>query len=431
VTTADDYFEFALNTTGYSAVYLTFDAYFKTPNGPKGLAVYYGTSNARPESGTQVFLNATAMATKDTWYSFGAGDSIAFTSGLNPSGTTYFRIYAFNAGNSTPGDDINIDNVLFTGCATPQQPTITKTFLTNPIAVNGTSTLQFTLTNPNSAQLTGAKFTDSLPSGLQVAATPAASTTCTGSPSWAPSAGDTTLSFGQTTGANIPASGTCTVSVNVTATTAGPHTNVSGFISTTESGTNAGAGGSAVASLTAVLPPVIAKEFAPSPILPGTSTLTFTVTNPNPSDQLSGVSFSDTLPGTMVVASPPNDSTAGCGTPTFAPVAAAGSISFSAGTIAAGGTCTVTVDVTALVNGTYNNTSGTVSHVINSQTINGNTASGSLTVNPPHPAVSLLKEVGPSATGPWTTFLSGPVGSTVYYRFTVENTGDVPSQIRR
>lgn len=55
VTANDEYFEFALDTTGYSAVYLTFDALYKTPNGPTGLAVYYGTSNARPESGTQIF----------------------------------------------------------------------------------------------------------------------------------------------------------------------------------------------------------------------------------------------------------------------------------------------------------------------------------------------------------------------------------------
>src|SRR5437764_11881188 len=34
-----------------------------------------------------------------------------------------------------------------------------------------------------------------------------------------------------------PASGSCTVSVNVTATTAGPHGNVSGTLSTSESGT--------------------------------------------------------------------------------------------------------------------------------------------------------------------------------------------------
>src|SRR6185295_5386611 len=145
----DDYLEFALNTTGYSAVYLNFDALFKTPNGPKGLAVYYGTSNTRPESGTLAFSNATALSSANTWVSLGAGNSIAFTTGLNATGITYFRIYAFNSGNTNAGSDLNIDDVLFTGCATAIQPAIAKAFSPDPIAVNGVSTLSFTLTNTN------------------------------------------------------------------------------------------------------------------------------------------------------------------------------------------------------------------------------------------------------------------------------------------
>src|SRR4029079_9881855 len=117
---------------------------------------------------------------------------------------------------------------------------------------NGVSTLTFTLANTNTVALTGAKFADALPAGVQVAATPNATTTCANSPTWAPAAGATTLNFGQVTGATIPASSSCAVSVSVTATTPGPHTNISGFISTTESGTNATSTGSAVASLGAL-----------------------------------------------------------------------------------------------------------------------------------------------------------------------------------
>ncbi len=426
-TANDDYFEFALDTTGFSSVFLNFDALFKTPNGPKGLAVFYGTSNARPETGTLAFSNNNAMGSANTWFSFGAGNSIAFTTGLNPSGTTFFRIYGFNSNNTNPGSDLNIDNVLFTGCAAAVNPTIGKSFAPNPIAVNGTATLTFTLTNTNSAALTGAQFSDTLPSGVQVAAVPSASTTCGGSPSWAPAAGATTLSFGQPTGATIPASGSCTVSVNVTATTAGPHSNVSGFLSTTESGTATDS--VAAASLTAVLPPVIAKHFDPTPILAGTtSTLSFTITNPNQDDPISGVGFSDTFPvapGATVVAAVPNAATSGCGSPTWVPVAGAGSVSFSGGSIGGGGTCIVTVNVTAPAVGTYNNTSGNVSHVINAQTVNGNTAAGSLLATAPNPSIGLLKEVGASGTGPWTSFLAVS-GAQVFYQFTVENTGDVP-----
>ncbi|MES2932150.1 MAG: hypothetical protein V4805_01490, partial [Pseudomonadota bacterium] len=348
VTANDEYFEFALDTTGYTAVYLSFDALFKTPNGPKGLAVYYGTSNARPESGTQVFFNAAAMATQTVWNAFGASNSIAFTSGLNPSGATYFRIYAFNSGNTNSGSDINIDNVLFTGCNTPSQPTLSKAFSLSPIAVDGVSTLSFTLSNPNAVQLTGAKFTDSLPAGLEVAATPSASTTCTGSPTWAPAAGATSLAFGQTVGANIPAGGSCTASVSVKATTAGPHTNVSGFISTTETGTNSGASGSATASLTAVLPPSMTKLFGTNPVLQGTgSLLTFTVSNPNANETLSGLAFSDTYPAGMTNVNPLTPAVANTCGGTVTAVAGGSGISLSGGSAAGGASCIVSVTVTA------------------------------------------------------------------------------------
>src|SRR4029079_9159987 len=140
-------------------------------------------------------------------------------------------------------------------------------------------------------------FTDALPTGVQVAATPAASTTCGGTPTWAPAAGATTLTLGSPTGATIPANASCTAQVNVTATTGGPHNNVSGYVSSAETGQNTGATGSATATLTAVLPPVIAKNFSPDSILQnGVSTLTFTLANPNLGNAISGVAFSDVFP---------------------------------------------------------------------------------------------------------------------------------------
>ncbi|PYQ27173.1 MAG: hypothetical protein DMF56_21685 [Acidobacteria bacterium] len=426
VTANDDYFEFAIDTTGVSSVSFSFDAEYRAANGPQGVNVFYGTTNARPEAGTQIIdpsLGSSALTAtgQNAWKHFGPFN---LNTGLAPAGNTYFRVYFSDSGNTNSGSDGELDHVLLTGCLAPIQPTIAKAFAPNPIAVSAVSTLTFTLTNTNTAALTGAAFTDNLPAGVQVAATPAASTTCAGA-TWAPLAGNTTLTF---SGGTIPASGSCTVSVNVTATTAGPHSNVSGPLSTTEGGTNTSS--LATATLTALMPPSIAKVFSPSPIIPnGVSTLTFTITNPNQNNSLGGIAFNDTFPvapGAMVVAATPNATTSGCGAPTFAPVAGAGSISFSGGTIAAGAICTVTVNVTAPNAGTYNNTSGPVSTIINGSPVNGNTASGSLVVNPPNPSIHLLKQVGPSNTGPWTPFLKTPVGGNVFYRFTVENTGDVP-----
>ncbi|HEX9982694.1 MAG TPA: hypothetical protein VGF69_05495, partial [Thermoanaerobaculia bacterium] len=422
VTANDEYFEFAINTTGYSSISLTFDALKKTPNGPAGLAVYYGSSNTRPESGTAASaFNAAgtnALPAQNTWVSFG-GANLTFTTGLNPSGTTYFRIYTFNSGNSNSGSDLNLDNVVFTGCITPVRPSMVKAFSPDPIAVGGTSTLTFTLANPNLFALTGAAFTDVLPTGVQVAATPAAATTCGGT--WAPAAGSTTLTF---SGGTIPSAGSCTVSVAVTAMTGGAHPNVSGYLSTTETGTSNGSVATDV--LTAIAPPSIAKTFDASPILAGgVSTLTFIITNPNTDLPQSGVAFSDPFPAGLLVAPVPNATTSGCGAPTFSPSAGAGSVSFSGGTIAAGGTCVVTVDVTAASTGSYVNTTGNVSHIVNAQVVNGNAATDTLVVEPPSPSMSMLKQVGPTAAGPWTPFLATAAGSPVYYRFTIENTGDV------
>jgi len=129
---------------------------------------------------------------------------------------------------------IAIDNLEFTPQLANAAPTIAKAFSPNPIAVGGVSTLTFTLSNPNAGtSLTGVAFSDSFPAGLQVAATPNASTTGCGSPTFAPAAGNTSVSF---SGGTIAASGACTVTVDVTATTSGSKVNTSGNVSSTETG---------------------------------------------------------------------------------------------------------------------------------------------------------------------------------------------------
>jgi len=100
-------------------------------------------------------------------------------------------------------------------------PTIAKAF--NPISIlpGATSQLTITINNPNpaSSSLT-AVFTDTLPAGVTVAATPAVSTTCGGAAS--ATAGGTTVSLASSS--VIPA-GSCTIQVNVTATVPGSYVN--------------------------------------------------------------------------------------------------------------------------------------------------------------------------------------------------------------
>jgi uncharacterized repeat protein (TIGR01451 family) len=407
VTSTSPYIQFDIDTSNYTQVNLTYDLERKS-NGPNNEELYY-------LDGTWTLKSAFTSTT--SWASYGAYD---FTGQTSTTGNTSFRLYGYGANTPSSGADLNIDNVSFTGCGVPNPPTITKNFSPDPVAVGDTSTLSFTVTNPNSTlALSGIAFSDTLPAGVTVA-TSGPSATCGGSLS---TTSPDTIAF---TGGDLVGGGNCVIPVTVTVTTAGPHLNVSGFISATETGTNTGPGGSASDSITAISPPSISKLFNPNPILTGgTSTLTFSIVNPNPDDQLTGVAFSDTFPtspGAMVVANPTGASTTDCGSPAYTPVAAAGSISFTGGTIAAGGTCTVTVDVTATPIGDYANTSGAVSATTAGT---GNTASDTLTVNPVNPGISILKQVGASITGPWTSFVAVTTPSNVYYQMTVENIGDV------
>ena len=415
-TTNNDFIQFSINTSGYSSISVSFDAARKnTPNSPQGIAVYYssGTVN-NPEPNAALYSNATALPTSTT--AFSSFGSFTFTPTAN---TMYVRIYFFNSGNTAGGSDVFVDNVTFTGCIVPNPPTMTKAFSPNPVAIGATPTLTFTITNPNTnVAFTGVSFSDTLPSGLTVST--GSSTQCGGTLS---TTAPQTISFsGGTLAASTPST-SCNVTVTVTATAAGNYNNVSGFVSSTEGGTNSGSTGSATASLTVLKPPSISKLFAPNPILAGgTSTLTFTITNPNLNNDLTGVAFSDNYPSGLQNASTPNASTT-CTSGSVTAASGGGSLSLSGATVAAGSSCTVTVSVTAASVGTYANASHAVSST-NGGT--GNTAIDTLTVNSPSPAISILKQVSTSATGPWTSFVAVSTGANVYYQFTIENVGDVP-----
>jgi uncharacterized repeat protein (TIGR01451 family) len=247
-----------------------------------------------------------------------------------------------------------------------QPPTISKAFLPVQIPLNGTSTLTFTIANPNASSLTGVSFSDSLPAGVQVAGTPNVSNTCNGSVT--ATAGTGTISLSGGTVAASPA--TCTLSVDVTGTTAGVKSNTTGNISSTEGGTGTT---SNTATLTVVAPPTLSKAFGAATIpLNGTTTLTFTVTNPNGTVGLSGVGFSDTLPAGLQVASTPNVSNT-CGG-TFTPAAGNTTLTFSGGSVLAGGSCTVAVDITGTTAGVKSNTSGTISSTEGGAGTTSNTA---------------------------------------------------------
>jgi hypothetical protein len=118
-------------------------------------------------------------------------------------------------------------------------PTLSKAFNLANILAGGTSTLTITLSNPNMAVSTlTAPLVDTLPSGVVIAATPNASTTCLGGAPVVAVAGASTVTL--PVGHSIPAGSSCTLSVDVTAAVNGSYVNVlpAGALVTT-TGTNA------------------------------------------------------------------------------------------------------------------------------------------------------------------------------------------------
>ena len=224
--------------------------------------------------------------------------------------------------------------------------TVDKAFAPATIPAGATSVLTVTLTNGNSLPLAGVAFTDTYTGVIVNAAVPAGATTCGGSVTATAGGNSVALS-----GGTVPANGSCTVTVNVTGGTAGAQANSIPVGAVTS--TNAGANNAAAnATLTVVARPVVAKSYSPAEIgSGGTSTLTITLSNPNPATAITGVAFTDAQPGAVTTVAATAATTCG-GTASQA----AGSVSLAGGTIPAGGSCTVTVQVTSATVGAHANT---------------------------------------------------------------------------
>jgi uncharacterized repeat protein (TIGR01451 family) len=256
--------------------------------------------------------------------------------------------------------------------ATP--PTIVKVFGATTIPLNGSTSLSFTVGNPNSSvPLAGVAFTDALPTGLVVSTPNGVAGVCGGGSIAALAAGSS-ISL---SGAALAASASCTFSVNVTGTTPGAKINTTGAVSSTQGGAGAT---SNTATLTVLSPPVIAKAFGAASVAPGSSTtLTFTIQNPNASAGLTGVAVTDTLPSGLVVSTPASPS-GSCGSGVITATAGATSVTLSAGIIAASGSCSFAVNVTGASTGTKLNSTAAVTSA-NGGT--GNVATASLAVVAP------------------------------------------------
>ncbi|HEY1464868.1 MAG TPA: hypothetical protein VGF44_15740, partial [Terriglobales bacterium] len=338
-----------------------------TDNFPVGVAV--ATPNGLTGSCGVGTITPTANGISLANGSIAANSSCTFS--VNVTGTTA------GAKTNTTGNVTSTEGGTGGTASAPlnveEPPSIAKVFNPAGISLHSTTSLTFTLTNPaaNAVALSGAAFTDTLPTGLTVAS--ATATVCGGTLT---TTSPTEISL---TGATIAANGQCQFSVTVTGAASGQYTNTTGNVTST----NGGTGNTASANLTVATAPSIAKAFGVTNIpLNGTTSLSFTITNPSANTfPLTGIAFTDSLPAGLNIATQPN-LTNSCGG-TASAVAGDTSVALANGTIASGAACSVSVNVTGTTIGSKNNSVTVTSNEAGT----GNTANATVTVNSP-PTIS-------------------------------------------
>ena len=284
----------------------------------------------------------------------------------------------------------------------PTPPAFSKVFSPDVISTVIPSTLQFTVDNTASvAAATSLDFTDNLPANLVVATPPNASTTCTGGTLTAVSG----ASVVRYTGGTAPASSSCTISVDTSSAVAATYTNTTGDLTSSS-------GNSGTASDTLqVKAAMFTKSFeATDPQAGDVSSLSFTITNLSASDTLGDLSFTDildhVLSGLVVSTALPISDVCGLGSV----LSNSSGLSLSGGNLAAGASCSFSVDLMVPANalpGPYPNTTS-------------NLASGLLTVAAPATDTLTITATTPSFT---KTFTPATVDTdqVSLLKFTIDN----------
>jgi hypothetical protein len=186
-----------------------------------------GSSVVGTGSKCNIFWQVGSSATLDTTTTF-EGTVVALQSiSMNNGVTLNGRALARNAAVTLINDTINP-----TGCAgVPPSGGVgvSKVFSPSSIAGSSVSTLTVSFINTNVAAATlTAPFTDNLPAGLVIAGTPNVATTCGGAgvPTAIPGGSAVTLPVGRTIpGGSVAVPGSCTLTVDVTASIAGSYLN--------------------------------------------------------------------------------------------------------------------------------------------------------------------------------------------------------------
>ncbi len=226
----------------------------------------------------------------------------------------------------------------------PLSPTLQAAFAPQTLISGGTSTLTFTLTNPNTTALTNVRFTNSLSNVTVANATLGGS--CTGVTSTpALTVGATSLDL---TVASLAAGG-CTITVQVSSSTTGSHGNTATGPTSNEADQGAAANTATLTVVSQPSPPAVTAKFEPAWMESGSqSTLRIMLTSPL-NIALTNVNFTGSMTG-MTVASTTIGGT--CAGTTNSPSLTVGatSLNLSVPNLPANG-CTVTVSVTSTTQG--------------------------------------------------------------------------------
>ena len=297
-------------------------------------------------------------------------------------------------------------------------PTLTKSFIDDPVAPGEQVTLRFTIDNFNRTDsATDITFTDDLDatlSGLVAVGLPLVDPCGPGS--MLAGAGSLTLS-----GGNLGPAGFCTFDVTLDvpgAAAAGSYVNTTSAITSIVGAIPVTAG---TASDSLVIEPatLISIDWSDDPVVGGaTATMDITLTNSSPTSPASGISFSlPFFPGLQTLNSGPTTTCDGdvVFNPFFNPPASSDAILarldyglITAGTLAPGATCTIQIvlDVVAdLATGIYPHTSTGVTSTV-----------GGVTYVGPPGTDDLLVVAGPRLTKEFTDD-PVPPGGTVNLRF--------------
>ena len=247
-------------------------------------------------------------------------------------------------------------------------PTFSIAFSPSTIGPGSVSTLTYTIDNSaETTPVSGLAFTNTLPTGMTIANTPNAVSTCNNG-NYTATSGASNISFNDY---RLGKLSSCTLSVDVTSATGGTHTNTPSAL-TSSAGSVSAASADLIVDLSR---PGFSVALSPSTIAPdGVSTLTYTIDNSLNGADATFRTFTTNLPSGVLVSQLPNLSTS-CtvGSDGVTAVAFASVITGNYVTLTAGNTCTISVDITAATVGAYDIYSGDLTRFGSSSSGGSNT----------------------------------------------------------